>query len=68
MKIDWKRRPDVPGLYLCVGTARLRGAMNGMRLTQEDIDVGRPFFTSWVYGPIPEPPADATATAVDSKD
>ena len=69
MTIDpsWKRRPDVPGLYLCVGTGPINGALNGLQLTQDEIDLGCPFYTSWVYGPIPERTHDEPSVTRDTQ-
>ena len=50
----WMDRPDRPGLWLLDGiTDKPSLRWSAMLLNQEDLDLGAPFGTRRVYGPVP---------------
>lgn len=53
----WMDRPSGPGLWVAVGTERMRGIDTILRLTADDIERGAPFHCLKCYGPIADPEA-----------
>ena len=49
----WMKRPDQPGMWVCIGKDKMRGQDVVLRITDVDIANGAPFYTEAVYGPIP---------------